>query len=158
MNPSYILLTLLKKSLDVAFMLISINKVYTALLNAHRKGVKIRILLNFDHCNSKLTEIRHLMSEGIAVLTYISMNPGMSSIMHHKFMVKDYSDSDGFVFTGSLNLTKSAFLNNYEDITFTFNEYVVKAFHNNFEECWNYIQADNENLINKTVLLDANLA
>lgn len=162
-----------KKSLELAFMMINVNSVYKALIRAHQRGVKVRILLNFEHCEGKLSEIRNLIKEGIfnhiikikyfelnifigiEVLTYVSQ--GISSIMHCKYMVKDYTESSGFLFTGSLNLTDSGFINNYEDVVFTSNQYVVKAFHENFEECWNFVKIDNEDLINKTTLLDANL-
>ncbi|KAJ8926551.1 hypothetical protein NQ314_021067 [Rhamnusium bicolor] len=146
-----------KKSLDIAFMLLDVNSIYMALKRAHERGIKLRILLNYDHCESRLVEIKNLAKEGIEVLTYISHKPGLSSIMHYKFMVKDYTEYGGFVLTGSLNLSKSAFLNNYEDVVFISNQYVAKAFYQTFEECWNYIKVDNECLINKTVLLDTNL-
>lgn len=54
-----------KKSLELAFMLINVNVVYKALVRAHQRGVKVRILLNFEHCESMLNEIRNLIKEGI---------------------------------------------------------------------------------------------
>ncbi|KAJ8964445.1 hypothetical protein NQ317_013855 [Molorchus minor] len=147
-----------KISLDVAFMLLGINSVYVALKQARGRGVKIRLLVNYEHCANKLSEIKSLIKEGIEVQTYISNKPGMSSIMHYKYMVKDYTKCGGFVFTGSLNLSETGFLNNYEDIVFTSNFYTAQAFHENFEECWNYIVMDNKTLMNRTVLLDINFA
>lgn len=77
--------------------------------------------------------------------------------MHYKYIVKDYAETGGFLLTGSLNLTDSGFINNYEDVVLTSNQYVVKAFYENFEECWNFVKIDNEDIFNKTTLLDANL-
>ncbi|KAJ8963774.1 hypothetical protein NQ317_005973 [Molorchus minor] len=129
-----------------------------ALKQARGRGVKIRLLVNYEHCANKCQEIKSLIKEGIEVQTYISNKPGMSSIMHYKYMVKDYTKCGGFVFTGSLNLSETGFLNNYEDIVFTSNFYTAQAFHENFEECWNYIVMDNKTLMNRTVLLDINFA
>lgn len=80
----------------------------------------------------------------------------MSSIMHYKYMVKDYYEDSGYTLTGSLNISKSAFTSNYEDIVITSNKYVVEAFKKDFENCWYTIKSENENVINRVALMDAN--
>lgn len=81
----------------------------------------------------------------------------MDSIMHYKYMVKDCKGDGGYAFIGSPNFTISAFLNNYEDLVFTSSKVVVKALFENFETCWNYINAENKTFVNKVKLADAGL-
>ncbi|KAJ8919630.1 hypothetical protein NQ315_006156 [Exocentrus adspersus] len=143
-------------SLDIAFMLVTVKSVYQALIRARHNGIRVRLLLNFESMKSRLNDIKSLIKEGIEVVTYISNGSGMCTIMHHKYIVKDYTLSNGYLCTGSLNLTDSGFVNNYEDMVFTSNQYLVQAFHKDFEESWSLISIDNENLMNKNTLLDAN--
>lgn len=70
-------------------------------------------------------------------------------------MVKDFKEDAGYAFMGSSNLTDNAFLHNYEDMVFTSSKEVVKALHDNFQYCWNFIQAENQTLVNRVILTDA---
>lgn len=99
----------------------------------------------------------HASFLGMKVQLYITHLPDMSSIMHYKYMLKDYKEDGGYVLIGSMNLTRSAFLENYEDIVFTSDPYVSTSLNENFENCWQYIEAENQTLLNKTILLDVNL-
>nr|CAI5831320.1 unnamed protein product [Callosobruchus analis] len=141
-------------------MMIITSKLFFAdILGAHRRGVKIRLIINHEHDETSLPEIRELMKEGVKVAPYISNKPNLSSIMHYKYIVKDYCEltETGYTLTGSINLSSGAFLTNYEDITISSDFTMTKQFHENFEACFHWIRSENENLINKTVLLDANL-
>lgn len=71
-------------------------------------------------------------------------------------MVKDFK-KDGYIFLGSPNISNNAFLNNYEDMVFTASKEVVSAYHNNFEACWEHIKAENQSLVNRVILTDADL-
>ncbi|VEN41860.1 unnamed protein product [Callosobruchus maculatus] len=148
-----------ERSLDIAMMLISSKLFFADILEAHRRGVKIRLIINYDHSTSSLPEIRELIKEGVKVAPYISHKQNFSSIMHYKYIVKDYCEltETGYTLTGSANLSSNAFMTNYEDVTISSDFAMAKLFHENFEECFNWIHNENENLINKTVLLDANL-
>lgn len=77
--------------------------------------------------------------------------------MHYKYMVKDFKADSGYAFLGSSNLTENAFINNYEDMVFTSCKEVVKALHNNFQLCWDFVQAENKTLVNRVILTDADL-
>lgn len=76
------------------------------------------------------------------------------TIMHNKFIIKDYDYESGYLYLGSMNFTISA-LTNIESVIFTSNNNAVEAFQKNFDECWENIKIDNEGLINKTILIDA---
>lgn len=71
-------------------------------------------------------------------------------------MVKDYGKG-GYVCTGSMNFSVSSVLRNYELFVFMSLPQVVEAFRSNFEECWKNVRIDNEGLINRTILLEAQL-
>ncbi|CAG9816275.1 unnamed protein product [Phaedon cochleariae] len=158
-EPMIYFINTAEKSLDVACMMIGINKIFEALIVASKKGVKVRMLLNREHVNNThmLSNVRECIRQGIEVQMYISHIPEMSSIMHYKFIVKDHSESggysSGYLFTGSMNINRSAVMENYEDIVFSSDQYVVKAFHENFEKCFRYIKMENESL-NQQWLLD----
>lgn len=51
-----------KYSIDVAVMIIGIKPIFKALLDAQRRGVKIRIVLNFEHIDTD--NIKELIREG----------------------------------------------------------------------------------------------
>lgn len=146
-------------SLDIAVMLLNIQAIHDALLLACRRGIRVRILLNFEDGRLRDTDnIQELKSEGIDVSFYVSQQENKSSIMHYKFMIKDYiEDMGGYVVIGSMNLTNTGFLSNYEDLVFSSNRDLVAAFHDNFVRSWNFVQDDNKFLINMSVLQDANL-
>lgn len=81
----------------------------------------------------------------------------MSSIMHFKYMVKDFEKGNGYSFMGSMNLSNNAFFNNYEDLVFTCSKDVVTALHENFQLCWDYVKNENKTIMNKVILSDADL-
>ncbi|CAH1138892.1 unnamed protein product [Phyllotreta striolata] len=145
-------------TLDIAYMMISINKIYDALFEARKRGVEIRLIMNFDHCKSDLSSIRKCINQGIKVQLYISKKTNLESIMHYKSMLKDYEENkQGYVMAGSMNLTKTAFLDNYEDLVFMSDLNIARAIHTNFEKCWRYIKTENENLVNKSTLMELNI-
>ncbi|KAG5899255.1 hypothetical protein JTB14_035433 [Gonioctena quinquepunctata] len=156
-EPIMYFLDTAKNTVDVAIMMISVKKIYQALINARRRNVKVRVLLNYEHCERMLPEIRKCIEEGIEVQLFISPKPNQASIMHYKFIVKDYSANSGYVLVGSMNFSESAFLENYEDLVISSNHYVAEGFHECFEKCLSFVKDDNESLINKMMLLDMNL-
>lgn len=88
---------------------------------------------------------------------YISKTSNKSSIMHYKYMLKDCDNSGGFLCMGSLNMSDASVLNNFEDMVFSTEPYLVEAFSKNFEHCWGMIDNANQDVYNRTVLSDSNL-
>ena len=92
-----------KRSLDCCFYNLSRPDVHLALVHAHDRGVRIRLVTD----NSRLDDewVRDLRQAGIAVWSD-SIGPGPSGLMHNKFAVRDAADedaSDDVVWTGSYN-------------------------------------------------------
>uniref|UniRef100_A0A1Y1KVD3 Mitochondrial cardiolipin hydrolase n=2 Tax=Photinus pyralis TaxID=7054 RepID=A0A1Y1KVD3_PHOPY len=90
-----------ERSLDIAIMFIQIKSILDELLAASRRNVKVRIIVDYNYNNNK--DLRHLERSGIEVLYYVAPDPDISTIFHHKYMVKDYTDEDGYLYIGSVN-------------------------------------------------------
>ncbi|GAB4456211.1 MAG: phospholipase D-like domain-containing protein [Anaerolineales bacterium] len=88
-------------SVDVAAYSITLNSVRNALINAHRRGVNVRIVMEAD--NMDTSDVQRLLEAGIPI---VADTP--QGLMHDKFMVIDRSE----VWTGSMNFTDSG---TYED-------------------------------------------
>lgn len=73
-----------KNSLDMAFMLINIKPVFKALTDAHSRGVKVRLLLNFSHCESVKADLRTLKKEGNVIGISIIL-PNLNNFQALKF-------------------------------------------------------------------------
>lgn len=61
-----------------------------------------------------------------------SPNDSLQSIMHQKFIVGD----DKIVAFGSLNFTRNAFQNNFENICFSGDKEIIKSFRDEFYGLW----------------------
>ena len=85
-----------KLSVDVAVYSLSLNSVRDALLNAHDRGVRVRMVMESD--NLDRSDPQKLIEAGIPIL-----GDRREGLMHNKFVVIDNSE----VWTGSTNFTDS---------------------------------------------------
>jgi phosphatidylserine/phosphatidylglycerophosphate/cardiolipin synthase-like enzyme len=83
-------------SIDVAAYSISLNSVRFALINAHKRGVQVRVVM--ESTNMDRSDPQALIEAGIPVV-----GDNMDGLMHNKFMVIDKSE----VWLGSMNFTDS---------------------------------------------------
>jgi phosphatidylserine/phosphatidylglycerophosphate/cardiolipin synthase-like enzyme len=83
-------------SIDVAAYSLSLNSVRFALINAHRRGVQVRVVM--ESTNMDRSDPQALIEAGIPVV-----GDNMDGLMHNKFMVIDKSE----VWLGSMNFTDS---------------------------------------------------
>lgn len=60
------------QTLDIAMMILSFNGVLNALVEANKRGVKIRLLLNYNHAEGFLNNYRKLIKEGKWVLNFFN--------------------------------------------------------------------------------------
>jgi phosphatidylserine/phosphatidylglycerophosphate/cardiolipin synthase-like enzyme len=88
-------------SIDMAAYSISLNSVRYALINAHERGVTVRIVMESE--NMDRSDVQALIEAGIPIIG--DERPGL---MHDKFVVIDRSE----VWMGSMNYTDSGA---YED-------------------------------------------
>ena len=78
-----------------------------ALIQAHQRGVVVRVLVDRSQLISKYAQVRHVAEQGIFVA--VDKTPG---IAHNKVMIID----DHYVLTGSFNWTKAAETINAENL------------------------------------------
>ncbi|XP_066151400.1 mitochondrial cardiolipin hydrolase-like [Euwallacea fornicatus] len=155
-NPIIYFIQTANESIDIAVMLVNVHAIFDELSKAKKRGIKIRILCNFRHIESMKNEIRKLQADGVEFQFFVS-GTGLDSIMHHKFILKDYTEEGGFLCTGSLNFSSSSVVNNYEHIIFLSCHHLVSVFQTNFNECWKNFTIDNKGLVNKTILKAAEI-
>jgi cardiolipin hydrolase len=118
---------LAKANLKICVFTISDDRITQALLQAHRRGVKIRILTDNEKLFDLGSDIKQLAQAGIEVRTDTTRNH-----MHHKFALID----NHTLLTGSYNWTRSAALYNHENVVFTNSKDLVLDFLGEFDRLW----------------------
>ena len=110
-------------SVDVAAYSITLNSVRNALLNAHDRGITVRIVM--ESTNMDTSDVQRLLEAGVPI-----RGDNRQGLMHDKFMVIDRSE----VWLGSMNFTDSG---TYDD-----NNHMVRVRSTKFAE--NYSTEFNE--------------
>lgn len=121
------LLKLCKKTADICVFTITDDILAQHILDAHSRGVSVRIATDDEKAEDRGSDIFRLARAGITVRTDESEHH-----MHHKFAVFDRET----VLTGSYNWTRSAALHNRENVVVTDDAKIVGPFQRNFEELW----------------------
>ncbi|GAB4538791.1 MAG: phospholipase D-like domain-containing protein [Anaerolineales bacterium] len=85
-----------KLSVDVAVYSLSLNSIRNALINAHKRGARVRVVMESD--NLERSDPQKIKDAGIPIL-----GDRRQGLMHNKFAVIDNSE----VWLGSLNFTDS---------------------------------------------------
>jgi len=121
------LLGLTRRTADVCVFTITDDRIAHALLEAHARGVKVRIITDNEKVVDRGSDIEDLARAGLAVRTDCSEHH-----MHHKFALFD----DAFLVTGSYNWTVSAASYNAENIIVSNDRRLIQAFGETFERLW----------------------
>ncbi len=117
-----------KNSIDVAVFSINNDNIVKALKDAHRRGVKVRILTDKMSSGQKSSKTIDMYQAGLN----IKVNSA-HKLEHNKFAVFDGNK----VVTGSYNWTNSATDKNSENCLFILEQnQVVIDYHNRFNELW----------------------
>jgi phosphatidylserine/phosphatidylglycerophosphate/cardiolipin synthase-like enzyme len=95
-----------------------------ALLNAHRRGVKVQAILDKSQKTQKYTSASFLLNSGIP--TYIDAR---HAIAHNKIIIIDRA----VVITGSFNFTKAAEEKNAENLLIIRSKELAKPYHENWQ-------------------------
>ncbi|KAF9135106.1 hypothetical protein BGW39_004738 [Mortierella sp. 14UC] len=117
-----------KKSLDICVFTITDNEVADVVIQAHRRGVRVRIISDDDKSEDQGADVKRFARDH-DIPTRVDGSP---SHMHHKFAIID----DALVMTGSYNWTKGARYQNREDLCLTNSAKAVRAFKDEFEKLW----------------------
>jgi len=97
-----------------------------AVINAYKRGVRVRIILNED-------DLQTTWKMGnIGISKRVNKGKPHENLMHHKFVIIDNKK----VILGSLNWTKMSVRTNWENIFITNNCELVNPFRQEFLRLW----------------------
>ncbi len=116
-----------RSSLDVCVFTITDDRISRALLDAHRRGIRLRVLTDDEKSNDLGSDIVQLRRAGIPLRTDDS-----PAHMHNKFALFDHAR----LVTGSYNWTRSAASENQENYLVTDDPALVSRYRVEFERLW----------------------
>ena len=116
-----------RESLDISVFTISDDRLTQAIITAHRRGIRVRLITDNDKSLDEGSDVNHLMAEGVDIRMDNSPNH-----MHHKFALIDQR----ILINGSFNWTRSATEYNQENILVTDEQGLVAAYLREFESLW----------------------
>ena len=114
-------------SIDICVFTITDNRVSDAIMKAHDRGVKVRVLSDDDKALDLGSDIAGLSRHGIPVRVDDSRHH-----MHHKYAIFD----DSQLLTGSYNWTRSAAEYNEENFIVTSEPRIRSSFQGHFQRLW----------------------
>ncbi|KAF9127843.1 hypothetical protein BGX30_014623 [Mortierella sp. GBA39] len=117
-----------KKSLDICVYTITDDHLANAIIRAHERGVKVRIISDSEKADDLGSDVNRLRDNN-DIPTRVDNS---KSFMHHKFAVID----DQLVINGSYNWTKGARFDNRENLTLTNSPKAIQGFKGEFERLW----------------------
>jgi mitochondrial cardiolipin hydrolase len=116
-----------KRGIDVCVYTISDDRLCDALVDAHRRGVAVRILSDDNKVHDAGSDVIRLRDRGIEVRL-----DDTDFHMHHKFAVFDRVR----LASGSFNWTRSASTGDEENLVVTDDVRLVRGFSFQFERLW----------------------
>jgi len=118
------------KTIDVAIYSFTSKKIAKALIDAHNRGVKIRVIIDYGNGKSRYC-VGPLLEEAGIEVRYKKGSGG--GLMHHKYAIYDGKALS----TGSFNWTGSAEKRNDENLVVIRNDAkLIEAFQKNFNKLW----------------------
>ena len=121
------LLDAARKTADVCVFTITDDRIANPILEAHHRGVAVRVISDDDKSGDEGSDIGRFRSAGIAVRV-----DRTEFHMHHKFALFD----GDLLLTGSYNWTRGAALYNDENLIVTNDRRLVAPFCQTFERIW----------------------
>jgi phosphatidylserine/phosphatidylglycerophosphate/cardiolipin synthase-like enzyme len=112
---------------DICVFTITDDRIASAIVEMHRRAVKVRILTDNDKQYDGGSDIDRLRRSGIAVKVDETEHH-----MHHKFALLDSTR----LLNGSYNWTRSAAAYNEENLIITSDAELVRAFSRQFQKMW----------------------
>ncbi len=125
-----------KNSIDVAMYSFTSRPLAQSLVNAKKRGVKVRILLDgeWNSPKNRYSKVEYLLKNGMDVrFAKAHKYYDRYGIMHNKFAIFD----DKIVETGSLNWTAQAPKANDENVLIIDRSDIANVYKKQFEELWN---------------------
>jgi len=117
----------IRGSLDVAMFTVTDDRIAHALLDVHKRGCQLRMIVDDDKAGDRGSDVARLAAAGIPLL--VDRSPHH---FHHKFAVFDGRT----LLNGSYNWTRSADRNNRENFLVTDEPGLVQPYVDAFDEMW----------------------
>ena len=124
-----------RKTIDLCIFWLSENKLADELIEAHKRGVKVRMITDDEAMKANGADAQRLCDAGISVRTDYARRYHM----HNKYMIVD----SAFLVTGSYNWTVQAGKNNQENVIVVDDKYFLQKYNGNFGDLWSQF-SDNE--------------
>lgn len=115
------------RTADVCVFTLTDNELAGALVRAHRRGVRVRVLTEDDTTAEPGSDINGLAADGLEIRRETG-----EGLMHHKFVVVD----DRILATGSYNWTEKAARMNFDNLVVVDDTRLVRPFADQFEKMW----------------------
>ena len=115
------------RTADICVYTLTDDFLAAAVLRAHRRGLHVRLITEFDTVTEAGSDVARLRAHGIPV----KLESG-TGLLHHKFTVLD----NRLLATGSYNWTRKAAIENHDNLTVLSDVRVVHPFANRFAEMW----------------------
>jgi mitochondrial cardiolipin hydrolase len=116
-----------KQAADLCVFTITDDRITSAILNAHKRGVHMRILTDNEKALDAGSDIAQLQAAGLDIR--IDRTPFH---MHHKYAIFDGRR----LLNGSYNWTRGAARDNEENVVITSDPQLIAAFTRHFEGLW----------------------
>jgi phosphatidylserine/phosphatidylglycerophosphate/cardiolipin synthase-like enzyme len=116
-----------RSKVDICVFTITDDRLAHEILDAHQRGVAVRIITDNDKAEDKGSDVYRLGRAGVRVRVDLTEHH-----MHHKFAVFD----DITVITGSYNWTRSAAAFNAENVIVSDDPSLVRPYVRRFNELW----------------------
>ena len=116
-----------RSAADVCVFTITDDRIADAILDAHRRGVRIRVVSDDEKSHDPGSDIPRFAAAGIP--TKIDHSPAH---MHHKFAIFD----GRLLLNGSFNWTRAASAGNEENLIASTDPGLIAAFQKRFDVLW----------------------
>jgi mitochondrial cardiolipin hydrolase len=116
-----------RQAIDICVFTITDNQITGALIDAHRRKIKLRIISDNDKSNDRGSDIAALLERGVKIVLDRS-----EYHMHHKYALFDRSR----LLTGSYNWTLGASKFNEENFLITDDSRLLNQYQSHFDNLW----------------------
>lgn len=120
-----------KTSVDICVFTISDDRISKEIIACHKRGVKVRIISDNEKLNDLGSDIKDFANKGLPVKIDMS-----TAHLHHKFAIFDKKS----LINGSFNWTRSAAMQNQENIVLSDDKGLVQTFQQEFERLWKTLE------------------
>jgi cardiolipin hydrolase len=116
-----------QRSLDVAIYAITHPDIASAIVQAHRRGVTVRMVADRSQSQGNSSKVGELRAQGVPLKIGAAQG-----LMHNKFTILDGQSLE----LGSFNYTRSASTSHAENQLYIGDPMVVEKFRIEFEKLW----------------------